>query len=192
MTGRLNALQAEVYAINVEKGWFDQARSYGMGCALLHSEISEALEAWRIHGTADATKTRTVTDAGIEWADNPKPEGVGSELADVVIRAVDMATRHAPANSDLDASWEAFNSAPNEGPPPPEEDFGDALAALHCVVSLGYEGNGHPMAALTMVTVLIWLVEHYAEKYGIDLEAEIARKVAYNRTRPHRHGGRSV
>jgi hypothetical protein len=31
-----------------------------------------------------------------------------------------------------------------------------------------------------------------AERYGIDLEAEYARKIAYNRTRPYQHGGRTL
>jgi NTP pyrophosphatase (non-canonical NTP hydrolase) len=46
--------------------------------ALVHSEVSEALEAFRKHG-AD------------EWDVDGKPEGFGSELADIVIRTVGLA-----------------------------------------------------------------------------------------------------
>jgi hypothetical protein len=31
-----------------------------------------------------------------------------------------------------------------------------------------------------------------ARTYGIDLEAEYVRKMAYNRTRPYQHGGRTL
>lgn len=76
--------------------------------ALIHSEVSEALEAVRKSDMA----SREV---------NGKPEGFPSELADVVIRTVDL-----------------------------------------------------------------------SEALGIDLEAEILKKMAYNSTRPHLHGGKKL
>ena len=52
--------------------------TFGELVALAHSELSEALEAYRDRGFID-----TVTENG-------KPEGVASELADTVIRIADM------------------------------------------------------------------------------------------------------
>lgn len=46
------------------------------------------------------------------------------------------------------------------------------------------EGFGVELADLVIRTF------HVAEFYGIDLEDMIARKTAFNRTRPHRHGGK--
>jgi NTP pyrophosphatase (non-canonical NTP hydrolase) len=103
-------MTGEVLDLCHAKGWYDHPVSFGEAIALLHSEVSEALEAWRQWGTDDATDA---DDAG------GKPEGVGSEFADVFIRLLD-----------------------------------------------------------------------YCARFGVDLEAEYERKMAYNQTRPYRHGNR--
>ncbi len=110
----LPEMTAAVRETNIALGWRSDQTTFGEYIALLHSELSEALEAYRDWRLTDATHINGI-------GPTPKPEGVGSELADVLIRLLDT-----------------------------------------------------------------------CDVYGIDLEAEFARKVAYNRTRPYQHGGRTL
>lgn len=97
----LEQMQAEVQEFCKAKGWLDKPVSFGEAMALLHSEISEALEAYRLWGTADVTNA---ANAGKIVKENPpKPEGVGSEFADVFIRLLDDCERF---GIDLRAEYE--------------------------------------------------------------------------------------
>jgi NTP pyrophosphatase (non-canonical NTP hydrolase) len=80
--GAIDEMTAEVREVNIEKGWRSEDKTFGEYIALLHSELSEALEAYRDHRLNDATE--------VVYASRlPKPEGVGSEFADVLIRLLD-------------------------------------------------------------------------------------------------------
>lgn len=111
-------MAAEVEEVNRANGWYEADRTVGDDIALLHSEVSEMLEAYRDTGLKDAT--RLLGEHRIEGT-LPKPEGFGSEAADVLIRLLDTCSRR-----------------------------------------------------------------------GVDLGAEYRRKIAYNRTRGHRHGGKAL
>lgn len=75
----MNALADEVHAIAKSKGFYEPPPTVPERLCLIHSEVSEALEAYR-----DGAEGLTLSDEG-------KPEGLASELADVVIRVLDMA-----------------------------------------------------------------------------------------------------
>lgn len=111
----IEAMRNEVRAVNVANGWFDADRTFGEDIALLHSEVSEMLEAYREWDVADMTQPHHPTDPP------NKPEGIGSEAADVLIRLLDTCHRH-----------------------------------------------------------------------NINLYAEFTRKIAYNRTRGYKHGGKRL
>lgn len=70
----LNDLAREIYANNVEKGFYEEKRTFGDRIALMHSELSEALEADRKDLMDDKLPTRS---------------GIEVELADCIIRILD-------------------------------------------------------------------------------------------------------
>lgn len=68
---------AEVIHDNAKgHGWWDEERSFGDIIALCHSELSEALEAFR-NGEA------------LVWDNKGKPDGIAIEMADCLIRILD-------------------------------------------------------------------------------------------------------
>ena len=79
----LNDFQDDCHATAVAKGWHDDPQSVGESIALMHSELSEALE-WARRGNPLDDKC-------------PGYTGVEAELADVIIRIFDFA-----AASDFD------------------------------------------------------------------------------------------
>lgn len=95
------------HATAVEKGWWEKPREFGTQIALMHSELSEALEEFR-------------SEEPFLYLVDGKPEGIAAEFADVLIRIFDT-----------------------------------------------------------------------CGKYGIQLEEALRLKMAYNKTRPHRHGGKA-
>jgi NTP pyrophosphatase (non-canonical NTP hydrolase) len=72
-----NKAASEVHATATDKGWWESERSDGELIALMHSELSEALEAIR-QGNPPDDKITEFT-------------GVEAELADCIIRIMDMA-----------------------------------------------------------------------------------------------------
>lgn len=122
MPKSLAEMAEEVRLVNEANGWFADERSFGDDIALLHSEVSEAFEAYRHWGLRDVTDEECPDAWGERGEDGEffiqnhldhlpeynkdhvcKPEGVGSEFADVLIRLLDSCHRH---GIDLDAEYE--------------------------------------------------------------------------------------
>lgn len=120
-TKSISELVEAAHANAVSKGWWDKNPSFGETIALIHSEASEALEDFRNGKQPTEVWYEAENGARTDVQNGlfQKPCGIPSELADIVIRVMDVC--------------------------------------------------GH---------------------YGIDLEKAIQEKMAYNATRPQRHGGK--
>ncbi len=185
-------LQREAHAIAKEHGWWDQERTFGDLIALVHSELSEALEAYREHGgVVNMFKYRDGTKWF--WHDTSgHPVGVASELADVVIRVADMAEWYGIdlQGYRLTAGHRAWSK---------RESFGEWSGEAHWLLSQAFElayadtefHSNERGVNQRLADVILW-VERMAAHYGIDLDAAIEAKMEYNKTRPYRHGGKAL
>lgn len=66
----------EIHDNAVDHGWWEEERSFGEVVALCHSELSEALEAYR-------------NGEPMVWINGGKPDGVAVEMMDCIIRILD-------------------------------------------------------------------------------------------------------
>lgn len=125
--GVIRSMIEEVASYVEAKGWNDD-RTFGDEAALLHSEISEALESYREHGmetwetfqpTIDGVKMPKMTREQINCLSDlgarvsvppPLREGVGPEFAGLFVRLLDDCGRHGidlwdEYRKEMDYNW---------------------------------------------------------------------------------------
>jgi hypothetical protein len=165
----LNEMAVEIHALALEKGWYDREISRGEAYALIHSEISEAVE-----------EARKGNDP-IYWGESGKPEGEAIELADVVIRILDYMGSRGYAFSE-----EVFTTTITS-------DILGNYANLHHIVSETYWSDryrtelndvGRLYQAIVMCERICKSILHTKLWKAVSIKHE------YNKTRPHRHGGK--
>lgn len=95
-TSTFYTMAGYVHEIAIDKGWWDSERSDGEIIALMHSELSEALEGLR-HGNLQSEHI-------------PEFSEVEEELADVIIRIMDYSKRRGYRVGDAIVEKINFNS----------------------------------------------------------------------------------
>lgn len=209
-------MSSEVRKLNTDMGWRDQGKTVADYIALLHTEAAEMTEAWRLWGLADKTEPLDVRvlpggeldslEPGLDYP-LPKPEGVGSELADVLIRTLDTAdvigvrpfatgkvgklpagTRDATEwNRTMSevVPWEMAEVLRRGRIPSPLVSFGDHVSWLHREIDKAWSEPDE-------IEALLKTIVYIADRYGFDLMFEYERKMRFNRTREFRHGGKRL
>ena len=172
------------YDIAVSKGWHEQKRSLGEAIALMHSEVSEAVECFRdpLHQPGDTW-----------YSEGGKPEGMVYELADLLIRIADTSVdlkipvSEKMVNSKVSDFGVGFGGVP--------ESLLELLSGIHKSLSLAYRSS------------MLWYVPEGEEIANFfadamentgylcrsndwNLEKAVEEKMRYNETRARRHGGK--
>lgn len=193
------------------KGWYDghekDQRSIALITLLIQSELSEALEEWRSNRRFDEVYYTYKHDGTVIEVphgglkdDAPvekyKPEGIGVELADVVIRA---AQRSGSDAFDLQGAVADFRDRLNGKF---TADFEEMLAtemgnlSMAYLVTTPYGGDlfkgKFSVEPLTWVALAVAGVWSFCDQVGVDLWSCIELKERYNATRSHRHGNKKA
>jgi hypothetical protein len=153
------------HGMAVEKGWWDDGianRPLEDIVNNFHAEVSEAWEEYR----AKRMETWYADPQAVLAGKLPKPEGFFVEIADLLIRIADAAGAHRIECMDgiLCSS--------------PENSVTESIYSIHRLI------------AESEFAFVVYECFELAEKHEHDLWATIREKLAYNATRPYRHGGK--
>lgn len=195
-------MMEEVREVNVMNGWRGNGQpepTFTEAMELLCTETCEASDAWRKWGLQDATHHE-----GVEcWCDASertpcKPEGVGSEFADILIRFVDDLDIF-----DLPFHYTYLRSTGLGGGHAsifnPDASLLSAMLRMKKgIIDLADDFEAVAKGRLPHQSLrnrTEWIFEWLrtcADTFGIDLTFEYQRKMAFNRTRGYRHGGKRL
>ena len=211
----LNEFAREVHENAVAHGFYDPAPSDAETIALIHSEISEALEKWRNNQPmawyeCDGPVCIPHQDewcAGIDdetgkpcHLRDPKPHGIAVELIDVMLRILDAATAWGlELQESYWSSSDPYRYADQFYLTPRSIVVGYALPELVCELHylmdelyIMRRTRQDAQDIAIKMSIPIYLIYTWLHAQNLDPEALLREKHTYNKTRPYRHGGKRI
>lgn len=200
----------EVHQVAVEHGWWDTDRDPREVVALMHSELSEALEEARAgrpmvwYECPQAARQicdYLNTDCSYKnhercynlLRQSNKPEGIAVELIDCVIRIMDFMGRY-----DIEYLPKSLRLTYDTS----EDGLPVLICKLHSMLSSLFSSGGLGEAAISIddggvrnttmagfvFSDVIDMIFKWLRTHGVTPETVLNEKAEYNKSRPYRHG----
>lgn len=184
-----NELATIIHENAVAHGWWEKERSFAEIVALIHSELSEALEEYRsgkpfLYFVIETIQRdgKVIPEIRTDYGDgnykDEKPEGIVVELADAVIRILDYCGKRGldieEALAERRAAFDAYT-------------LPELVTECHYLLSMAYR-DAEPRSLY--FAECISLIAFWVKENGGDLDEAIVLKHEYNKSRPYRHGGK--
>lgn len=188
----LNSFAKEIHENAKAHGWWDEPRPFDELCALMISELSEALEEARAgrpmewyHCDMKCNKKRICFEnCGYQMGEpcimkGHKPEGIAVEMADCAIRILDYLGYKGYPIDEEKLHDETYKCLP----------CAFMKVCMHIVEAHENEDIGmDEVYEVWSLEHALGIILHWFEANDLDFEAIARRKHEYNKTRPHKHG----
>lgn len=165
----------DIHENAVNHGWWETERPRDETYAMIHSEVSEALDEYR-------------NAKEMVYFDGDKPEGIAVELMDMVIRIIDYLQHDKAAVLEYRSIDQILGRCPFAC----QIDFTMTrlVAYLHQNISMAFMNVGDKHNEQRLLINAISAAMNWCDANGADPISVIETKHAYNITRPYRHGGK--
>jgi NTP pyrophosphatase (non-canonical NTP hydrolase) len=188
---KLNKIRDIAHITAKEKGWWDNGGpSFPAIILLIQSEVSEVLEDYRMHKSLKEIWLEPHRDYQ-NHTTYEKPNGIPTELADIIIRICDYAGH---AGIDLDSKYKESKANIDMFGWPPKwdaKDFLKSLAFINLELSNAFRVWTENENDTLLAPAILYTVE-MCDKNDIDIWKAIEIKLEYNKTRAFRHGGKKI
>lgn len=200
----------EVHANAISHGWWDDTYTDAVAIDLIQSEITEAFEEWRADRPLIWHRCKSLAPAELVLCErcpkchyrdagrvndcpdyDPKPEGIATELIDVVLRVLDTAAAWGIGILQ-DKSLYTVTDAAGNSHVIAELTLPELVRYLHqLTTSLSfYREKKEFDGTMVKMSEMILLIFTWLEAHDIDPEALMMEKHRYNKQRSYKHGGK--